>query len=61
MPRIRNAQKTMKCAAPGIDHLSSFFCPNTSTTWVFTARPSRPVTPSTRSGAGLPLVISRKR
>ena len=61
MPRIRNAQNTKKCAAPGIDHFSSFFWPKTSITWVATARPSRLVTPTTRSGAGWPLVISRNR
>ena len=33
MARIRNAQNTKKCAAPGTDHLSSFLWPKTSTTW----------------------------
>src|SRR3954447_19163281 len=42
-------------------HFSSFFWPKTSTTWVFTASPRRPVTPWIRSGAGCPLVISPSR
>ena len=33
MPRMRKAQNTKKCAAPGTVHLSSFFWPKTSTTW----------------------------
>ena len=36
MPRIRKAQNTKKCAAPGTVHLSSFFWARTSTSWVLT-------------------------
>ncbi len=50
--RMRNAQNTKKCAAPGTDHLSSFFWPKTSTTWRLAAAPSRPTTPSMRPVAG---------
>ena len=59
MPRITKAQNTKKCAAPGTVHVSSLRWPKTSTTWFLTASPSLPVTPSTRPGAGWPLVISR--
>ena len=34
---MKNAQITKKWAAPGIDHLSSFFWPRTSTSWVLIA------------------------
>ena len=59
MARIRNAQNTKKCAAPGTDHLSSFFWPKTSTTCRLIAAPSLDVTPTIRSGAGWPLLITR--
>ena len=59
MPRMTKAQKTKKCAKPGTLHFSSLRWPNTSTSCVVTARPIRPVTPATRSGAGWPLVIRR--
>ena len=45
-PRMTKPQKVKKWAMPGAFHLSSFFCPNTSTSWPLTRSPIWSVRPS---------------